>query len=63
METEMTYLTRAEVAKYLGISERTVDRYAKAGSLTVYRLSPVNRFVRFSWDEVKKLATPIREGN
>ena len=59
-ENNSPYLTRKEAAEMLGVTERTVDRYAAAGSLTVYRLPPTNRFTRFSRTEVEALLIPVK---
>jgi excisionase family DNA binding protein len=44
------FLTRHEVAKYLKISTRTVDRMCKNGSLRFYKLGP--RYVRFKLQDI-----------
>ena len=44
------YLTKGEAAKLLGYSERTIDRWMRAGWLRYYRLP--NGQVRFKRSEV-----------
>jgi excisionase family DNA binding protein len=52
------YLTRIEAASILNVTPHTVDRWAKAGHLTVYRIPPVNRGVRFKREDVEALLIP-----
>lgn len=52
MTDEEVWLTRAEAARYLRVSVRTLDRMADAGEVTRYRLG---RNVRFRLDELEQL--------
>ena len=51
----MTFLTREEVAKYLRVHARTVERWLKNGSLKGYKLGKGNTALwRIPEVEVKK---------
>jgi excisionase family DNA binding protein len=54
--TESPWMTRAEAADYLRVTERTVDRYADAGRLTKHRVEGVQS-VRFARSEVMSLVS------
>lgn len=60
MTSDNAQLTRAEVAVLLGVTERTVDRYAERGLLT-RRRNPITRAVAFDRAEVEDLAR-VRRG-
>lgn len=49
--------TTADVARYFGISEEGVERLAREGTLTGYKLG--GRFLRFRPDQVKALKTAV----
>ncbi len=55
----IVYMTRMEVAHYLNVSLRTIDRYAIDGRLTRYR--KVNQHVRYDRKEVVALALFLPE--
>lgn len=50
-------MTKNEVAQYLGVSPKTVEKYVRDGVLTKYALPKV-RTVRFRRDEVEALFEP-----
>ena len=51
----MKFLTREEVAKYLRVHPRTIDRWLKSGSLKGYKLGKgKTSLLRVSEDELKK---------
>lgn len=51
----MKFLTREEVAKYLRVHPRTVDRWLKSGSLKGYKLGKgKTSLLRISEVELKK---------
>ncbi len=54
VDREVAVLTRAEVARLLRMSTRTVDRAVKAGVLRAIRLTP-NGVPRFARSEVEAL--------
>lgn len=54
-ESAGEYLTRAQVAKALQVSERTVDRYITEGLLPAKKL-PGGRLVRIARADVAALA-------
>lgn len=57
-EDPSPYMTIKEVADYLRVSVRTVARHADEGRLTRYRVG--RRSVRYSRDQVVRLAEPLR---
>lgn len=54
---QKTYLDPAEVANYLGISERTVHRRIAEGALPAYRVGP--RHIRIRREDVDALFVRI----
>lgn len=56
IESDKPFLTSAELARALGVSVRSLQRYVKAGRVRPTRLS--QRCVRFSADEVRRIARP-----
>jgi len=52
-------LTRAEVADFLQVSTRTIDRMCEDGKLKYWKLGP--RYIRFNFDDV--LATMQQPGS
>ncbi len=51
------WLTRAEAAAYMGVSPRTIDRWANARLITRHRVAGV-RSVRYSQAELDKVVRP-----
>ena len=49
-EIPITLLTRDEVAKFLKVSPRTVDRMREKGLLKFHKLGP--RYIRFNMEDV-----------
>ena len=54
------YMTIREVADYLGVSERTVRTWVKAGDLPVIRLGPSGKLVRIAADDLNAYVTERR---
>ncbi len=52
-KTTPTVLTRAEVAKMLKVSTRTIDRMCDDGLIKFWRLGP--RYIRFNLEDVLKI--------
>jgi excisionase family DNA binding protein len=56
------YVTIAEAAEYLQISDRTVRRLIADGELTGYRMGRSRRVIRIDLDEVdEQLMRPVNE--
>lgn len=55
--TDREYATRKQAASLLGVSTRTIDRYATSGQLPKYRL--LGQIV-FLLEDVRELALPQR---
>lgn len=51
------WLSQAEAADYLGITDRTLRRMIAAGKLRAYRLGP--RLLRIDLDDLDALLRPI----
>ncbi len=51
------YMTKQEVAEYLGVSIRTITNWIRDGHLRAYRVG--SRFVRIDIDDLIHLGTPI----
>ena len=54
-------LTRREVAKFLKVSTRTVDRMCENGSLKFWRLGP--RYIRFKFEDILALIAQSESSN
>ena len=54
------YLSKAQVAERLGISQRTVERLTREGFLPHYRLG--HRLLRYRWQDVEKVLERLRVG-
>jgi len=56
------YITIADAAEYLQISDRTVRRLIADGELTGYRIGRSSRLIRVDLDEIdEQLMRPINE--
>lgn len=59
--TEPTkWLTREEAADRLRVSKHTVDRYAREGRLTKFKVGDLQS-VRFDMNQVDKLVQPVTD--
>ncbi len=58
MEEKEQLMTKQEVAEYLQVSTRTVDRLVKAGELAVHK---VRTNVRFRREDIEKYLDSIKE--
>jgi excisionase family DNA binding protein len=54
------YLSKEQVSKLFGISERTVHRFIQSGDLEAVRIGP--RLVRITAESVARLARPVDDG-
>ncbi|MGO9102225.1 MAG: excisionase family DNA-binding protein [Mycobacterium sp.] len=56
------YITIAEAAEYLQISDRTVRRLIADGELTGYRMGKSRRVIRLDFNEIdEELMRPLNE--
>lgn len=58
VDAQMRWLTRATAAGYAGVSMNTIDRWARDGRITRYRVEGM-RSVRFKKDELDALFRPV----
>lgn len=64
MQTEQTWLTRAEAAVRAGVDVRTIDRWIQAGHLTRYRAGAGKKLgfaVQIRASELDALLQPMEE--
>jgi excisionase family DNA binding protein len=58
MPRRRTYVTQAQAAEHLQVTDRTIRRYISEGLITGYRL-PGGRAVRVDLDECERVLTRI----
>lgn len=56
--TQKTWLSRAEAADYLGVSQDVIDRLRATGHLRTYRATGTSRVVRLNVKELDNLMMP-----
>lgn len=56
----MTYMTKAEAAEYLRVSQATVDRWVREGRVKRYKIDGIQS-ARFKKDELDGIVVPDTE--